>query len=616
MKFPSLQTFVHSIRSVLFRFPFEMGFALLGTLAATVLIEISELKVVAENFCLRLIMVANLGLVLSLSLSLFFESNAFSFLKKMLLRVFIILLAIALFYLIDPLKRETDVFRFILLVLAFHLSVSFAAYFGKGHINAFWQFNRIIFLRFLIGGIYSAALFLGLAAAIGSMNFLFNFKFEWDTFAILWVWIAGIFQTVFFLSGVPANLNDLEEDKTYPAGLKVFTQFVLIPLATVYAIILLAYEAKILIEWELPKGLVSNLILGYAVFGILSLLLIYPVRDQDENKWLKTFSRNFYYVLIPLILLLVWAVLARVIDYGITEERYFLIILAAWLSFICVYFLISKGQNIMIIPFSLCLVTVLSVYGPQGAFSTSRRSQINELKRLFEKQGSLEGDKIISLKLKPGKEDMTRMINIVDYLVNMHGLESFSPILKQDPGKVADSLLTVNVKKKYDSPTSNWEVKSQQKLWLYTYLNLKPDDANGSKLNLGMNMAEAFNMDLLPLNEADYMLPLSISSDTLSNIINARKLLITRVVNQNKLKVIYGSEEKYIVLDTLINQLDMEFKKQKLADKQALQVSRELLSKDLEFDGLHLQIVWNQINFNDNKDLLSANGYVLLSVKE
>jgi hypothetical protein len=616
MKFPSLQTFVHSIRSVLLRFPLEIGFALLGTVAATVLIEISDLNMAAESLCVRLILIANLGLVLSLSLSLFFESNAFSFLKKILLRVFIILLTIALFYLIDPLKRETDIFRFILLALAFHLSVSFAAYFGKGHINAFWQFNRIIFLRFLIGGIYSAALFLGLAAAIGSMNFLFNFKFQWDTFAILWVWIAGIFQTVFFLSGVPANLNELEEDKTYPGGLKIFTQFVLIPLATVYAIILLAYEAKILIEWELPKGLVSNLILGYAVFGILSLLLIYPVRDQDENKWLKTFSRSFYYVLIPLILLLVWAVLARVIDYGITEERYFLIILAGWLAFINAYFLLSKSQNIMIIPFSLCLVTVLSVYGPQGAFSTSRRSQINELKQLFEKHRSLEGDKIIKLKIKPGKEDMTRMINIVDYLVNMHGLESFSPILKRDPGIVADSLLSVYEKKKYDSRTNNWEIRSRQKLWLYTYLNLNPDDARGSKLNLGMNMAEAFNADLLPLNEADYMLPLSISADTLSNIINAKKLLINLVGNQNKLKVIYGSEEKYIILDTLIDQLDIELKKQKLANKQSLQVSRQLLSQGLEFDGLKLQIVWNHISFNDNKGLLSADGYVLLTLKD
>lgn len=615
MKFPSLSTFVNSIKNVLSRFPFEIGFAFLGTIAATVYIEISDLNLTAESICMRLILIANLGLVLSLSVTLFSESYSNSFPKKYLLRVLLLFILTGLFFLIDPLKRETDFFRFILLALAAHLSVSFAAYFGKGHVNAFWQFNRVIFLRFLIGGIYSAALFLGLAAAVGSMNFLFNFNFDWDTFAILWVWIVGIFQTVFFLSGVPANLNGLEKDTTYPHGLKIFTQFVLIPLATVYAIILLAYEAKILLEWELPKGLVSNLILGYAVFGLLSLLLIYPIRNQDENKWLKTFSQSFYYVLIPLILLLLWAVLARVIDYGITEERYFLIILAAWLTFINAYFLISKSQNIMIIPFSLCLLTIISVYGPQGAFSTSRRSQINELQELFGNHGSLDGDKIISLKLKPGKEDMSRMINIVDYLVNMHGIESFRPILKRDPGIIQDSLLSVNSEKKYDSITSNWEIKSRQKLWLYTYLNLKPDDASGSKLNLGTNRAEAFNMDLLPLNEADYMLPLSVPSDTLSNIIDSRKLLISRVANQNKLKVIYGPEEKYVILDTLINQLEMEFKKQKLADKQDLQVSRELLSKNLEFNGLSLQIVFNRINFNDNKDLLSADAYVLIKLK-
>jgi len=615
MKFPSLSTFVNSIKNVLSRFPFEIGFAFLGTIAATVYIEISDLNLTAESICMRLILIANLGLVLSLSVTLFSESYSNSFPKKYLLRLLLLFILTGLFFLIDPLKRETDLFRFILLALAAHLSVSFAAYFGKGHVNAFWQFNRVIFLRFLIGGIYSAALFLGLAAAVGSMNFLFNFNFDWDTFAILWVWIVGIFQTVFFLSGVPANLNGLEKDTTYPHGLKIFTQFVLIPLATVYAIILLAYEAKILLEWELPKGLVSNLILGYAVFGLLSLLLIYPIRNQDENKWLKTFSRSFYYVLIPLILLLLWAVLARVIDYGITEERYFLIILAAWLTFINAYFLISKSQNIMIIPFSLCLLTIISVYGPQGAFSTSRRSQINELQELFGNHGSLDGDKIISLKLKPGKEDMSRMINIVDYLVNMHGIESFRPILKRDPGIIQDSLLSVNSEKKYDSITSNWEIKSRQKLWLYTYLNLKPDDASGSKLNLGTNRAEAFNMDLLPLNEADYMLPLSVPSDTLSNIIDSRKLLISRVANQNKLKVIYGPEEKYVILDTLINQLEMEFKKQKLADKQDLQVSRELLSKNLEFNGLSLQIVFNRINFNDNKDLLSADAYVLIKLK-
>ncbi len=615
MKFPSLQALAHASKKVLLRFPLEIAFALAGTLAATVLIELSDLKVAAESYCLRFIMIANLGLVLSLSLSLLSERNSYTVSKKYLLRALLILVTGGLFFLIDPLKHETDYLRFVLLALAFHLLVSFAAFTGKGHINAFWQFNKTIFLRFLTGGLYSAVLFLGLAAAIGAMNFLFNFKFEWDTFAILWVCIAGLFQTIFFLSGVPDNLNALEEDKSYPKGLKIFTQYVLIPLATVYAIILLAYEAKILIEWELPKGLVSNLILGYAVFGILSLLLIYPVRDQDENKWLKTFSRSFYYVLIPLIILLVWAVLARIIDYGITEERYFLIILAAWLSFITAYFLLSKSQDISIIPFSLCIVTILSVYGPQGAFATSRRSQVKELRQLFKKHNSLEGDKIRALKSSPGKEDNLRMINIVDYLVNMHGLESLGTLLDKDLNKVEDSLLSASNKKKFDPRTNRWEIRSQQKLWIYKYLNLQPDEPYGSKLNLGNNMVEADRAALLPLNKADFMLVLNQYPDSVLEKIKGTRLLISQVKNQNRFRVEYGDEVKYIQLDTLISQLNTDLKKQDLSGKEAYPVSRKQLSQDLEFEEIALQILWNRLNFNDNKNLLSAEGYVLVRIK-
>jgi hypothetical protein len=43
------------------------------------------------------------------------------------------------------------------------------------------------------------------------MNFLFNFKFEWDTFAILFTWIVGMFSTLFFLAGVPADTKALEQ---------------------------------------------------------------------------------------------------------------------------------------------------------------------------------------------------------------------------------------------------------------------------------------------------------------------------------------------------------------------------------------------------------------------
>lgn len=612
MKFRSLQSLGLAFKTVLLRFPLEIAFALIGTLAATVNIELSDLEFKAENYCIRLLMIASFGLVLSLSATLFSESKGYSGLKKNLLRVLVVLLTIGLFFLIDPLKRETEYLRFVLLALSFHLLVSFAAFTGKGRVNAFWQFNKIIFLRFLTGGLYSAVLFLGLAAAIGSMNFLFNFQFDWDTFAILWVWIVGLFQTLFFLSGVPENLSVLEKEKSYPKGLKIFTQYVLIPLATVYAIILLAYEAEILIEWELPKGLVSNLILGYAVFGILSLLLIYPVRNLDENKWLKTYSRNFYYLLIPLIILLIWAVLVRVIDYGITEERYFLIVLAGWLSFITAYFLLSKRQDISIIPLSLCIVTLLSIYGPQGAFSTSKRSQSTELKQLFQKYKAIDGDRIRALKIDPAKEDKLRIINIIDYLVNMHGLESFQPLLKQDLNNMRDSLIADTLDHAYHSSMNRWEIRSKQKNWLYKHLNIKPAGGYNTNLTGKKYTIKADKMDFVPLNKADYLINLNLFSDSSMFLINQTELRISHIKNENKFRFEYGPEVKYLSLDTLIRKFDREVKKQ---DIEPISASRKFLSQNLKFNEISLEISWNRINFNDDMKLTSANGFVLVSVK-
>ena len=86
------------------------------------------------------------------------------------------------------------------------------------------------------------------------------------------------------------------DTSSYPSGLKMFTQYVLIPLAVIYVVILLSYEAKIIVQWSLPRGLVSSLILGYAVFGILSILLVYPIRNYDDSKWIKIFSRSFYFL--------------------------------------------------------------------------------------------------------------------------------------------------------------------------------------------------------------------------------------------------------------------------------------------------------------------------------
>lgn len=472
MKFPSIKIITEQAGAVLKRFPFEMLFAFTGTAAAICLTELSRTATLAEAWCVRVIMIANLGLLLSMAVTLYTESRQIKGAGNLVFKLIAALAAAGLLFMINPYLNKADYTRFFLFSFGLHLLVAFAAFLKPGHIQGFWQFNKTLFLRFLTSVLYSAALYAGIAAALGAMNFLFNFKFEWDTFMILWICIAGIFNTFFFLAGVPADFAGLDEDHSYPKSLKIFTQYVLIPLATLYVVILLAYEIKIIIQWNLPKGLVSNLILGYAVFGMLALLLVYPISHQEENKWIKTYARSFYFLLLPLIVLLFVAVGTRIFSYGITEFRYFLILLACWALFIAIYFLVSKRQNIKLIPITLCICTLLSIYGPQSAFSVSRYSQKSILIKILRRNGLFKDEQMIPLgKRSLSKKEGEQAVDKLEYLVNNYDLKIFQPYVKKDLDQVSDSLS--KLKSKYQpGAIDNYTLKRKKLLWIADYMEL------------------------------------------------------------------------------------------------------------------------------------------------
>jgi hypothetical protein len=475
MVLPSIQNLIQDIKYVIRRFPLEIFFACAGTIAAIISIQTNYLNEIVSNWCVRVIMTANLGLLISLSISLYLESKAIKGRSLYLFKILPALLVASLVLFIDPLEQSADIIKFFLMSLAAHLLVSFSAYIHSASIHGFWQFNKTIFIRFLTSVLYSSVLFLGLAAAIGATKFLFNINPGSHAFSILWVFIAGIFNTIFFLAGVPGDLSALNNDSSYPKGLKVFTQYVLIPLATVYVIILLAYEAKILIEWNLPKGLVSSLVLGYAVFGILSLLLVFPIREQEENRWIKTYARSFYFLMLPLVILLFLAAGTRIFNYGITEYRYFLLVLACWLLLITIYSLISSKQNIKLIPVSLCVFTLLAVYGPQSAFSVSASSQTRILTDIFKKNNAFKDGKIIRPK-KISVKDGNSAAETLRYIIQHYDYKALQPYVDQDLSRIADSL--VNTRKTVKSqPINRYELREIKIHWLQNYLGLGKFDA-------------------------------------------------------------------------------------------------------------------------------------------
>ena len=92
---------------------------------------------------------------------------------------------------------------------------------------------------------------------------------------------------------MPTNFDNLEEIDEYPFGLKVFSQYILLPLLLLYLVILYLYGAKIILLWDWPKGVVSWLIIAVAVLGIFALIISTEcLRDRAANICEKEKEKN------------------------------------------------------------------------------------------------------------------------------------------------------------------------------------------------------------------------------------------------------------------------------------------------------------------------------------
>ncbi|KOP40236.1 DUF4153 domain-containing protein [Flavobacterium sp. WLB] len=416
-KLPSLQNVLNATLKTVLRFPLETITAILGTVFAILFIR--QDRVYDDEFYIKAIMSCSLCLVWFVSASLFFAAKHKNGIIRFVVSLLFSVPLVAFVFNFGERISEVEAQQFFVFSLALHLLVSFAGFLPRTYNQEeFWEFNKQLFLRILTSGLYSIVLYTGLALAILAVDKLFKVKLDDKIYGYLFFTIAGIFNTIFFLSGVPeTNSKEYPLLLSYPKGLKNFTQFVLLPLISIYLVILICYEAKILITLSLPVGWVSYLVLAFAIVGILSFLLVHPIANENGNLWMRTFNRWFYFLLIPLLALLFWAILYRINLYGFTHERYYVFLLSIWLTIVVGYFLISKHPKIKFIPISMCLAGLLSIVGPQSANSVSKYSQLSRFESYLQKA---ENKKLTF-------EQEKELSSIVDFLDRNYTLEDMLP---------------------------------------------------------------------------------------------------------------------------------------------------------------------------------------------
>lgn len=292
-------------------------------------------------------------------------------------------------------------------------------------------------ISFLTAAVYSASLFIGLAIALAAADYLFGFDVKEDTYAELWMLMAGIANTWIFLSLVPRDLEALSSDDQYPNGIKIFTQYVLLPLVGLYFVILIAYEAKIILQWNWPKGWVSQLVLWYSVVGVLALLLLHPLREREGSRWIGRFGDWYYRLLVPLVVMLFLAIRRRIIDYGVTEPRYVVVALAVGLSIVVLYFMLSRRKDIRVVPIVLFCLAMVGAYGPLSASSISTWSQTSRFESLLIENGLLKDGVIQEPQTELSVDARRSMSSVIAYLNDSRGPEVFAKWLPDSALKVA-----------------------------------------------------------------------------------------------------------------------------------------------------------------------------------
>jgi hypothetical protein len=435
MKLPSLQLLAAEAARAVRRFPLTLLCSLLLGAAGIYYQRLSYTEKNHADWLFPLLSAAGLGLTLTLNVALAGERYRWPVWLKATAAAGAVGL-LGLWYVLCP-TEPTIVWglRLLLLLLGLHLLVAVVPYLPqlrhRTDTPGFWRYNETLFLRLLTGGLYSGVLYVGCALALTAIEQLFELKLDRHVYEHLFTVLATGFNTWFFLAGVPHDWGALEQEAPYPKGLKLFTQFVLLPLVVLYLLILYAYLARIVVRWELPEGWVSILILAFSVAGIFALLMIHPIRNAPENTWLRTFARWFYRALFPLLGLLFVAIGTRVGQYGITEERYFVLLLAAWLAVVAAYFLWRQGQGIIRIPASLAVVAFLAAGGPWGAFAVAERSQLNQLREISTQYGLLKDGKLDGAGKRVPElpyRVQRRLWSVLDYLIerrNAAALQSF-----------------------------------------------------------------------------------------------------------------------------------------------------------------------------------------------
>ena len=281
-----------------------------------------------------------------------------------------------------------------------------------------------LFLGQLVCGIFTLAVF----SITESFFYIFgiNRTVNFYEYTLKFIWLVLAPQVCFTL------VRQHEDEVAEPFKvLRIILNFILSPAVIIYTVILYTYFIKIAFEWNLPKGGVAWMVMGFIAVALAGMM----AQSILSKRYYDWFYRYFALVAIPPLVMYWIGSVYRIQHYGFTESRFYLMVAGMLMSLFVLMLFKERTRRYQLMALILGAAIILFTYIPGiSAKSIGLRSQkqrlagiISDLKLADGKTGKLNDNLNLMQICKDSLlcERYKDACSVIDYVNDEMGNEAF-----------------------------------------------------------------------------------------------------------------------------------------------------------------------------------------------
>ena len=320
------------------------------------------------------------------------------------------------------------------ILFALALSVLLLSFRKETNDTAAWNFALRLLLNLVACGGIGLLLWGGLSLLLVSLKWLFSVNLGWKWYTISGVLFSLYLPALLFLGRIPDGEEKHDTTPLRSAFLGNVMRYIFVPLEGLYVLVLLAYAIRILVQWELPNGYVSWLVIASMAGCIAIEIGLYPIRLSEKRSIDDKIARLLPLVLTPLLLLMTVGIIRRFIDYGVTIPRLYLILLNLWFYAVCLGLYLTRARRIHWVGLSFAALFLLTSALPVNFSNFTRRHLLREVRQLIGPTGAslpLTADAYDRLMQSMPEEQAASISSKLHYIELQFSKESISSVVDE-----------------------------------------------------------------------------------------------------------------------------------------------------------------------------------------